>query len=73
MKALISNNPKTLCGGTGSWAYFNDVFFGNLNPSAKCDAGMGPVCIVGNNAARVRVERSTSGAGGGDMWNLEVR
>jgi hypothetical protein len=72
MKALISNNPKKLCGGTGSWAYFNDVFFGNLSPSAKCDAGSGPACIVGSNAARVRVERSTNGSGGGDMWNVEV-
>jgi hypothetical protein len=72
VKALISNNPKKVCGGGGSWASFNDVFFGNLSPSAKCDAGSGPACILGSNASQVRVTHSTSGAGGGTMWNVEV-
>jgi len=72
VKALITNNPKTLCGGRGSWAYFNDVFFGNLFPSAKCAAGSGPACILGSNAGQVKVSHSTSGAGGGAMWNVSV-
>ena len=72
IKALISNDPKQICGGAGSWASFDDVFFGNLFPKAKCDAGSGPACIVGRNAKQVRIFHSTSGAGGGTMWNVNV-
>jgi hypothetical protein len=70
--ALIRNDPKSLCGGSGPWAYFNDVFFGNLNPTSKCNAGSGPTCVMGRNAQQVRVERSTNGAGGGTMWNVRM-
>lgn len=72
VRALISNDPKKLCGGGGPWAYFDNVFFGNLFPSAKCDAGDGPACILGTNASQVKVSHSTNGAGGGTMWNVNV-
>jgi len=72
VQALISNDPKGLCGGKGSWAYFSDVFFGNLTATGKCDAGNGAACIIGRNAGQVRVTHSTSGAGGGAMWNVNI-
>jgi hypothetical protein len=70
--ALIRNDPAKLCGGSGSWARFDTVFFGNLTPTGQCDAGSGPSCVVGSNAKQVRISESTSGAGGGTMGNVHL-
>jgi hypothetical protein len=70
--ALIRNDPQQLCGGSGSWARFDTVFFGNINPSGPCAAGTGPSCVVGSNANQVSILQGTSGAGGGTMGNVHL-
>jgi hypothetical protein len=70
--SLVSNHPDRICGGSGPWAFFEDVFFANLNPQAKCDSGAGPSCITGSNSRQVRILNSTSGSGGGSMGNVHL-
>jgi hypothetical protein len=70
--ALVANHPERICGGSGPWASFDDVFFANLNPRAKCDRGAGPSCVTGSNSRQVRILNSTSGSGGGSMGNVHL-
>lgn len=70
--ALVFNHPEHICGGSGPWASFDDVFFANLNPRTKCDRGEGPTCITGSNSRQVRILNSTSGSGGGSMGNVHL-
>jgi hypothetical protein len=69
--ALV-RNERVPCAGAGPWAYFNNVFFGGISPSAPCNAGHGPACIIGNNAGQIHVFHSTDGAGGGAIGNVKV-
>ena len=70
--ALVANRPDHICGGSGPWASFDDVFFANLNPHDKCDRGEGPACVIGSNSRQVRILNSTSGSGGGSMGNVHL-
>ncbi|HTT76698.1 MAG TPA: hypothetical protein VMF50_12060 [Candidatus Binataceae bacterium] len=70
--ALVSNHPERICGGSGPWASFDDVFFANLNPQGKCDFGAGAACIIGSNSHQVRILNSTNGSGGGSMGNVHL-
>jgi hypothetical protein len=70
--ALVSNHPDHICGGSGPWASFDDVFFANLNPHTKCDRGEGPTCIIGSNSRQARILNSTNGSGGGSMGNVHL-
>lgn len=72
IRALVSIHPEHICGGSGPWASFEDVFFANLNPRARCDRGAGPTCIIGSNSRDVRILDSTSGSGGGGMGNVHL-
>jgi hypothetical protein len=68
----LARNERVPCAGAGPWAYFDNVFFAGLFPTATCNAGRGPACIIGQNASQVHVLHSTDGAAGGAMGNIEV-
>jgi hypothetical protein len=70
--ALIRNDPTETCGGSGSWARFDGVFFGNINPTGTCAVGSGPSCVMGSNAGQVSIIQGTSGDGGGTMGNVHL-